>query len=103
MQSTDQSSKLFFFYILQFINEHYDGRVGFFRNDADCLQQGRHVLLKVPVVGESGFGVKIQSDFNICVFEFQRFGKTGKCLESPFGHILHSFDLTELQQSDSKL
>ena len=76
VQSRDQRRQLFFFHVLQLVDEQHERGAGTLRGSADRLEQRGQVVLEIAVVGEAGLGLEIDPDLDIVKLHLQRARET---------------------------
>jgi len=74
---------------LEFIDENRQRSFRLLRGGASRFEQRLQIVLEIAVIGETGFRVEIEADFDIGVFHFQRLGESGKCAQRPLCESLH--------------
>ena len=78
MQRRDQRLELLVIDVLQLVDEHRERRARLVRRGARRLEQRLEIVLEIAVVGETGLGVEIESDFDVLVLHLQRLRETGE-------------------------
>ena len=103
MQRRDQRRQLGFFHVLQFIDENHQRGVCGLRRGADRLQQRLQVMLQIAIVGQARLWIEVQADFDILIFDLQRFRKTRQGAQSPLREIFRLLVSAQPQQSLAQL
>ena len=98
MQRGDQRRKLALLHILQFINEQNRRGCRMFRGSTDLLQQSGKIDLQTSIVRKPGLGLKVQPDFDVGIFDLQRFGETRQGSKPTLGHVLCRVNCAQTEQ-----
>ncbi len=70
MKCCNQGCKLFFFYILQFIDKDCECGIRSLRRLASRHYQCREIVLKIAVVSEPRLRLEVEPDFDIVILHF---------------------------------
>ncbi len=69
MHCCDQCRQLWFWYILEFINEDGQGGISFCSGKACGFHQSLEIMLQVTIVGQAGFWVKVKAYLYVAVLD----------------------------------
>ncbi len=98
MKCRDQSSHLWLFDVLQFVDKEHDGGTGRPSCNPNLLQKRTQISFKIAVIGQARLRIVIEPDFNVGVGQFELAGKTCQRLETSNGIVLRSLFLAEVKQ-----
>lgn len=85
MESRDQCRQLWFFDVLQFVDEEHLSRPGLLRGLTRGFEESLEIVFQVTVIGEAGLRFLIESDLDVVELEPQGSCESGQCLQSPPG------------------
>ncbi len=103
MQRHDQCRQFVLGHILQFVDEDHERGIGRLRRNSNGFEQGHEVLIEVPIVGQSGFGLVVDPHLDVAEFDLEGSCKSGQRPKRSDRRVLGTGNATEFEQSHSKL
>ena len=78
MECGDQGGELFFFDVLELIDEKGQRCVTGFRGLSGRLDQGLKIVFEIPVIRETRLGLKVEANLDVAELDLETFGETGE-------------------------
>jgi len=91
------------FHVLQLVDIDRQRGFGFLGRLAGCLQQRQQVVFEVAIVGQTRFGVEVDTDFDVVVFHLQGSGESRQRAKRPLRQVLCLLVSGKTQQSLTQL
>ena len=103
MQRDDKRGEFILPHVLYLVNEESHGRLAGACGVSDKLHQVLQVGLKVPVVRQAGFRLKVEAHLDVLVLHLERAYEPGEAAESALCEATRGLALRQSEQGHSQL